>query len=91
MSKFLSLGYSLETIIRAVTENPAKMIGKEHIGSLAIGKAADLTFFKLENKETVLQDSFGKEITAKKIITPYAVMIGGEYLECSTNEIAKSN
>lgn len=82
LSKFLSLGYSLETIIKAVTETPARMIRQDKIGALKKGNHADLTFFHIKEKEKVLKDSIGNELVVKKQIIPHAVMIGGIYYEC---------
>lgn len=82
--KFLTLGYSLTEVIHAVTEYPAKIINKPHLGKLEKGATADLTFFQVENKETVLIDSLGNKITAPTVIKPYAVVIGGEYHVCTT-------
>lgn len=42
MKKAVSFGIPLETAIRAATLNPAKSIHAEHIGSLAVGKEADI-------------------------------------------------
>ncbi|MEI3606200.1 amidohydrolase/deacetylase family metallohydrolase [Pseudogracilibacillus sp. SE30717A] len=87
LSKFLALGYSLEKVIHSVTEMPAKIINKRDIGVIQKGALADFTFFTIENKEVILEDSIGNEILAEKQIKPYAVMIGGNYYECNTNEI----
>src|SRR5699024_8523127 len=75
MTKFLAIGHSLEKVIQAVTETPAQMIGKSNLGRLEKGKAADLTFFTIDDKNVELQDSFGHVKQTNKIITPHAVMI----------------
>src|SRR5699024_2690895 len=91
MTKFLAIGHSLEKVIQAVTETPAQMIGKSNLGRLEKGKAADLTFFTIDDKNVELQDSFGHVKQTNKIITPHAVMIKGEYMECRTNEVIRSD
>lgn len=90
LSKFLALGYSLEKVIHSVTGMPAKIINKREIGILQKGALADLTFFTIENREVILKDSIGNEFLAKKQVKPYAVMIGGNYYECNTNEFKES-
>ena len=41
----LSFGIDFETVLRSCTINPAKSIGLgDEIGSIAVGKAADLVF-----------------------------------------------
>lgn len=42
MKKAVSFGIPLEAAIRAATLNPAKSIHAEHIGSLSVGKEADI-------------------------------------------------
>ncbi len=86
LSKFLALGYSLEEVIHSVTEMPAKIINKREIGTLQKGALADLTFFTVEDSDVILKDSMGNELLAENLVKPYAVMIGGKYYECSTNE-----
>lgn len=86
LTKFLMLGYPLEKVIKAVTEVPATIIHKPELGSLAEGTPADLTFFKVETTETIVEDSLGRELTAQQKIIPIAVMIGGTYYECTKVE-----
>lgn len=91
MTKFLAVGHSLETVIQAVTETPAQMIGKQELGSLEAGKIADMTFFTIDETNIDLQDAFGNVRHTDKKITPHAVMINGEYMECHANETVQSD
>lgn len=86
MTKFLALGHSLASIIQAVTELPANMIRQAKLGKLAPGYLADITFFKVEQRQKQLIDSFGNELIAEKVIKPYATMIGGEYFACTETD-----
>ena len=47
MSKFLALGVPLDDIIRRSTVNPAAEIHRPELGTLAIGKAADIAVLEL--------------------------------------------
>lgn len=81
LTKFLALGYTLNEVIQSVTENPAKMIDKDELGTLRVGVDANITFFKLVKKDVVLTDSIGNELISPRKIVPCAVYIGGNYYE----------
>lgn len=49
MSKFLALGAPLSEAIRWSTDNPAKQIKREDLGSLSVGAAADIAVLKVEH------------------------------------------
>lgn len=82
LSKFLNLGYSLEQVIRSVTEVPAKIINKPEIGMLKVGSPADLTFFTVEEDPTTLVDSLGMTRDVSTQIKAHSVVIGGNYYVC---------
>jgi dihydroorotase len=48
MSKFLSLGLSLEDVVAQSTWNPAREIRHEELGNLSVGSPADIAVLKLE-------------------------------------------
>lgn len=56
MTKFLHVGMPLLDVIRAVTSTPAAAIGwADRVGSLAPGRAADISVFKLDKPEGGVQ------------------------------------
>ncbi len=58
MSKFLALGMPLADVVEAVTSRPAAAIGRgSTLGSLALGRTADLAIFDLEEGEFAFRDS----------------------------------
>jgi dihydroorotase len=62
MTKFLHLGLSLEQTVAACTINPARAIGwQERLGSLEIGREADLAVLQLVGEPTKLRDCVGGE------------------------------
>lgn len=81
LTKFLTLGYSLETIIRAVTETPAQILNQPRLGNFNSGSYAEFTFFTVEKETKILTDSLGNEIITSQVIKPQAVFLGGEYIE----------
>ncbi|MBI3210862.1 MAG: amidohydrolase/deacetylase family metallohydrolase [Candidatus Solibacter usitatus] len=59
MSKMLSLGSSLESVIRMSTWNPAKEIRRTELGHLTVGAEADVTVLALERGNFGFLDSAG--------------------------------
>jgi len=81
MSKFLSLGLSLDDVIRASTVNPARVIGcEEEIGSLRVGTAADIAVFEFEEGEFEFSDYYDGKTIGNKRLLPLLTFIGGEVL-----------
>ena len=62
MTKFLHLGLSLEKVVAACTINPARVIGwHDRLGSLEVGREADIAVLMLANEPTKLRDCVGGE------------------------------
>jgi dihydroorotase len=62
MTKFLHLGLTLEQVVAACTINPARAIGwQDRIGSLEIGREADLAVLRLVSEPARLRDCVGGE------------------------------
>jgi dihydroorotase len=47
MSKFLAMGAALEDVIRRSTVNPAKEIGRQELGTLSVGREADVAVLEV--------------------------------------------
>ena len=61
MSKFLALGMPLHDVISAVTTRPAMVIGRsDTVGSLAVGRTADVTVLETSEEEVSFVDSTGE-------------------------------
>lgn len=82
LTKFLSLGYSLEEVIDAVTVNAANWLRKPELGRIQVGEAANLTLFSLRDEAIQLMDSVGEERISKTTIKAEGVFANGEYIEC---------
>ena len=81
LSKYLMLGLSLETLINTCTVAPATWLGQaEELGSLSVGTTADISLFKLEDKEIVFSDTQGEKRVGKQLLTPQMTIIDGEIL-----------
>ncbi|PPA70454.1 amidohydrolase/deacetylase family metallohydrolase [Jeotgalibacillus proteolyticus] len=82
LTKFLSLGYSLEEVIEGVTVNAADWLQKPELGRIKIGEKANLTLFSIKNDPIVLKDSYGNEKRSNTRIKAEGVVVNGEYIEC---------
>ena len=88
MSKMLSLGMSLDDVIRASTVAPAKVIGCENeLGSLRRGSVADVSVLEVEEGRFEFNDFYSGTTVGNKKLTPLATILGGEILH---NKISSS-
>jgi dihydroorotase len=79
MSKFLHLGLSVGDIVAAVTSRPAAAVRRaDTIGSLAVGRRADIAVFRTEPGSFVYIDAFGKAEHATERFAPVLTVNGGE-------------
>ena len=72
-------------VIRAVTASPASALGlSSSLGSLAVGREADVTVFKLDEDgvEEEVVDTKGRSRTLRKRIKPVVVVRAGKIYEC---------
>ena len=71
LTKFLALGLSLERIIAASTLHPARAIGwQDRLGSLEVGREADIAVLQVVAESVKLKDSVGGEMIASQRIAP---------------------
>jgi len=82
LTKFLPLGLNLEEIIARCTINPARVIGwQDRIGSLEVGREADIAVLKIVDEPTKLHDSVGGEMTANQHIAVCYTIRKGEVFQ----------
>jgi dihydroorotase len=81
MTELLTLGVTLPEIVAMVTSNPAKMLNLEDsIGSLQIGREADISVLELRHGRFELRDNSGEVVVAKELIAPaFALRAGARY------------
>lgn len=78
MSKFLNLGLSLENVVRACTDTPARILGLQGvIGTLAPGAKADVSIFALKDKLMEMKDVHGDILACKQIFVPQMTVLDG--------------
>lgn len=79
MSKFLSLGMSLDEVVEKTTAAPARILGRlDSIGSLAPGSTADLVYFRVREGEFEFTDVALRTNRGDRLIEPELVVKGGE-------------
>ncbi|KRG08563.1 amidohydrolase/deacetylase family metallohydrolase [Staphylococcus sp. NAM3COL9] len=81
LTKFLYLGYTLDEIIKAVTEKPAEIINKPNLAEFKEGITANLTIFDVTDAEQILIDSHEHEVTTNKVIKERGVVANGKFIE----------
>jgi len=84
LTKFLPLGLTFDEIIARCTTNPARVIGwQDRIGTLEVGREADIAVLQLVNEPTKLRDSVGGEMTVNERIAARWTIRRGEVLQGS--------
>lgn len=78
MSKFLTLGMSLEEVVRATTVSPARAVSMEHEwGSLETGRRADIAVFEYQTGDFVLYDTYLESRRATRLLVNRATIASG--------------
>jgi len=84
LTKFLPLGLMFDEIIARCTTNPARVIGwQDRIGTLEVGREADIAVLQLVNEPTKLRDSVGGEMTVNERIAARWTIRRGEVFQGS--------
>lgn len=79
MAKFLSMGMALPSVIKAVTETPARLLPLDgSVGTLSPGAAADVAVFSLEERPVRYADAAGEYIDGKLVMVPQLTLVDGE-------------
>ena len=79
MTRFLGLGFTLPQVVTMCTENPAKALGAaERLGSLAVGRQADISVLELREGDWVVKDVLGASLRVARAIVPHLAVKRGE-------------
>ncbi len=79
MSKFMALGMSLTEVIRAATENPAKALRRQELGTLAVGSAGDASVMELRDEIMEHTDVSGEKLLGNTRLVNAGTVIGGNW------------
>ena len=90
LSKFLTIGMTLDQVIERVTLRPTRMFnfGVE-IGTLRPGTAADITILDVREGSFVFGDSTGKKHTGKQKLQSVAAIRAGKAYINRSDDVAK--
>ncbi|WP_312423253.1 metallo-dependent hydrolase [Anaerospora hongkongensis] len=79
MSKYLTMGIPLYKVIESCTAAPARLLGMEgKLGTLQPGAYGDVSVFKLQDSNLLLEDSFGETIHCTQVFVPQMTVLGGK-------------
>jgi dihydroorotase len=85
MSKFLALGMPIEAVIEKTTFSPAKAIRREEsLGSLAIGREADITILEEQEGEFELMDTKGDTLKGDTSLACVGVVRAGRLVDTAS-------
>lgn len=81
MSKMLALGIELPSVVAMATSNTARAIGKlDELGSLAVGRAAEISVLRIVDGPVPLSDGH-ETVIADRGLAPVGCVRAGEWIE----------
>ncbi len=79
MTELLTLGLSLNDVVKTVTCNAAELVNmSDSIGSLALGRNADVSVIDMLTGKFTLQDNLRVKVTTERYLSPVFCMIAGK-------------
>jgi dihydroorotase len=79
MTRFLGLGFTLPQVVTMSTANPARAIGQEQrLGSLAVGRQADVSVLALREGDWVVYDVLGASLRVTQAVVPFLTVKRGQ-------------
>jgi dihydroorotase len=82
MGRFLGLGFTLDQVVAMCTLNPARAIGEQdRLGSLAVGRQADISVLKLAQGSWVVYDTTGASMPINQCVVPVLTVKRGQLFE----------
>ncbi len=77
MSELLNLGMPLEQIIVGCTSTPARLLGLPGHNFFAPGKPANLTVFRVVDRDVRYRDRYGNDYEGVRLIKPEMTIVNG--------------
>lgn len=82
MGRFLGLGFTIEQVITMCTANPARVLGEQdRLGSLAVGRQADVSVLDLREGQWVVHDTVGGSLRIDRAVVPVLSLKRGQVFE----------
>ncbi|MFS2160218.1 amidohydrolase/deacetylase family metallohydrolase [Pseudomonas sp. Pseusp122] len=84
MVSMMALGLSLEQLVPMVTSNAAELAGmSDEIGSLGVGREADVSVLSDEDGAWLLRDNEGTEVIARRMLQPLFCLRAGKRFDAT--------
>ncbi len=84
MVSMMALGLSLEQLVPMVTSNAAKLAGmSDEIGTLGVGREADISVLSDEEGAWLLRDNEGTEVIARRMLQPVFCLRAGKRFDAT--------
>src|SRR5262245_47008542 len=78
MTRFLGLGFTLAQVVTMCTANPAQAVGAgPRLGSLAVGRQADISVLELREGDWVVYDVLGASLRVRQAVVPFVTLKRG--------------
>jgi dihydroorotase len=78
MTRFLGLGFTLSQVVTMCTTNPAKALGADQrLGSLAVGRQADISVLEMREGDWVVYDILGAPLRVSHALAPHLTVKRG--------------
>jgi len=78
MTRFLGLGFTLPQVVTMCTSNPAAALGMSgRIGSLAVGRQADVSVLDIREGDWVVKDVLGASLRVDRAVVPFVTLKRG--------------
>lgn len=85
MTDLLALGLELNEVVATVTSHPAKLLHMENeLGTLAVGREADVSVLSLLNGRFKLSDNSGVEVITDRLLTPEFCLRHGKRIDADS-------
>ncbi len=81
LSKFLALGMDLESVLERCTHRAAAAIGRDDLGTLAVGQPADIAVFHLDAGEVSYHDVQGAVRRGNATLRAERTIVAGRIVE----------
>ena len=79
LSRFLAMGFGLGDVVEMATANPARALGMEDsLGSLAVGREADISVLESVTGDWVFRDTAGESLNGDTALVPVVTVKSGE-------------
>lgn len=84
MVSLMALGLKLEQVIPMATSEAARLLGmSDTLGSLGVGREADITVLSDESGQWLLRDNEGTEVVARRMLQPLFCLRAGRRFDAT--------